>query len=84
LYEKNRLADMILRHWRTHLPQMVAELERSHRLTQALQEAESRAADLLYEFLSVRKMQYQDAWELAMTECLLPEEPTSSSVSSRS
>jgi hypothetical protein len=57
---------------------MVAQLERANRLNQSVQEAESRATDLLYEFLNVRKMQYQDAWELAMQECLLPEETSSS------
>jgi hypothetical protein len=56
---------------------MVAQLERENQLTQSVQEAESRAMDLLYELLNVRKMQYQDAWELAMQECLLPEEPSS-------
>jgi hypothetical protein len=72
--QENRLANMILLHWRAHRPQMVAELERSNQLSQAVQDAEERAADLLYEFLSVRKMQFNQAWELAMRECLLPEE----------
>jgi hypothetical protein len=76
--QENRLANMILLHWRSHRPQMVAELERSQRLSQAVQEAQERAADLLYEFLSVRKMQFSQAWELAMRECLLPEDSPSS------
>jgi hypothetical protein len=74
MHETNRLTNLILEHWRAHLPQMVAELERTNRLTQAVEEAERRASDLLYEFLSVRKMQYRQAWELAMRECLLPQE----------
>jgi hypothetical protein len=74
--DTSRLSNLILAHWRANLPQMVDELERTQRLTQAVQEAESRAADLLYEFLSVRKMQYGQAWELAMRECLLPQEPS--------
>jgi hypothetical protein len=69
---------MILLHWRSHRPQMVAELERTNHLSQAVEEAEERAADLLYEFLSVRKMQFNQAWELAMRECLLPEDSPSS------
>jgi hypothetical protein len=76
--QENRLANMILLHWRAHRPQMVAELERSNQLSQAVQEAQERAADLLYEFLSVRKMQFNQAWELAMRECLLPEDSPSS------
>jgi hypothetical protein len=75
---------MILLHWRTQRPQMVAELERTNRLSQAVQEAEERAADLLYEFLSVRKMQFHQAWELAMRECLLPQESPLSSTPSPS
>jgi hypothetical protein len=82
MHETNRLANLILEHWRIHLPQMVAELQRTNRLTQAVEAAESRASDLLYEFLSVRKMQYPDAWELAMRECLLP--PQSSPMNPRS
>lgn len=75
---QNHLANLIRLHWRTHRPRMVAELERTHTLSQAVAEAEERTADLLYEFLSVRKMQFNQAWELAMRECLLPEESPSS------
>jgi hypothetical protein len=81
---ESRLANMILLHWQTHLPSMATEMERTGRLTQAVKEAEARAGDLLYEYLSVRKMQYREAWELAMRECLLPEETPSSSMPSQS
>jgi hypothetical protein len=63
--DKSRLSDMILSHWCLHRPQMVEELRKCNRLEQAISEAEVRTADLLYELLSVRKMQYQEAWELA-------------------
>jgi len=53
---------------------MVAEMEQNKSLEPALLEAENLATQLLFEFLSVRKMQHQQAWELAMQECLLPEE----------
>ena len=66
--EKNRLREMILSHWQAHRPQMVEELRQSNQLEQAISEAEERTADLLYELLSVKKMQYQDAWELATRE----------------
>lgn len=78
--QENRLANMILLHWRTHRPQMVAELESSGQLDQAVEQAEEKAADQLHEFLSVRKMQFNQAWELAMLECLLPEETSSSTM----
>jgi hypothetical protein len=66
--EKNRLQEMILSHWLVHQPQMVEELRGSNRLEQAISMAEERTTDLLYELLSVKKMQYQDAWELATRE----------------
>jgi len=70
--EKNRLREMILSHWQAHRPQMVEELRQSNQLEQAISEAEERTADLLYELLSVRKMPYQDAWELATQEWAFP------------
>ena len=73
--EKNRLREMILSHWQEHLPQMVEDLRKTNQLEQAISEAEERTADLLYELLSVKKMQYQDAWELATREwAFLPTE----------
>ena len=70
--EKNRLREMILSHWQAHRPQMVEELRQSNQLEQAISEAEERTADLLYELLSVKKMQYQAAWELATQEWAFP------------
>jgi hypothetical protein len=75
--DTTRLTNLILDHWNANRPMMVAQLKRTGQLEATLEAAESRAADLLYEFLSVRKMQYQDAWQLAMRECLLPQEPSS-------
>ena len=60
-----RLAQMIHSHWLKHCPGLVEELTAKGRLAQALQETEERTADLLYELMSVKKMQYQPAWELA-------------------
>jgi uncharacterized membrane protein len=51
---------------------MVAELRSKNHLEQAISDAEARTADLLYELLSVKKMQYQDAWELATREWAFP------------
>jgi hypothetical protein len=70
--EKNRLADMILSHWCLYRPQMVEELRQKNQLEQAIAQAEERTADLLYELLSVRKMQYQEAWEQATREWVFP------------
>jgi hypothetical protein len=72
MHEKNRLREMILTHWQAHRPQMVEELRRSDQLEQAISEAEERTADLLYDLLSVKKMPYRQAWELATQEWAFP------------
>ena len=72
MHEKNRLQEMILSHWLVHQPQMVEELRQSNQLEQAIRHAEERTSDLLYELLSVKKMQYQEAWELATQEWAFP------------
>ena len=70
--EKNRLREMILSHWQAYRPQMVEELRRSNKLEEAISGAEKHTADLLYELLSVRKMEYQEAWEQATREWAFP------------
>ena len=63
--ERTALGEAILKHWREHCPQMVRDLEKENRLDQAVFEAQERTGDLLYELVSVKKMDYQAAWELA-------------------
>ena len=73
MYERNRLGQMILEHWQKHRPQMVEELQRTNQLDQTIYEAQETIGDLLYELVSVQKMDYQAAWEIAMREgALLP------------
>lgn len=73
--EKSRLREMILSHWCLYRPQLVEELRRSNQLEQSLSEAEERTSDLLYDLLSVKKLQYQEAWEMATREwAFLPTE----------
>ena len=72
--ERTALGEKILNHWRDHCPQMVRELEKRQALEQAVLEAQTRTGDLLYELVSVKKMDYQAAWELAMEEWALPEQ----------
>ena len=66
------LGQMILKHWQTHHPKMLAELQSNHLLEQALHETEERAGDLLYELISVQKMDYQAAWETVTREWTFP------------
>jgi hypothetical protein len=80
MHEKNRLSQMILSHWQEHCPRMVEELRAQNQLENSLAEAEQRTADLLYELISVQKLQYQDAWEMATQEwAFLPTEDPQSS-----
>jgi hypothetical protein len=70
---RTALGEKILRHWREHCPQMVRDLERKGRLDQAVFAAQETTGDLLYELVSVKKMNYPQAWELAAQEWALPE-----------
>src|ERR1035441_10396662 len=71
--ERTALGEAILKHWREHCPQMVRDLEKENRLEQAVFEAQTRTGDLLYELVSVKKMDYLPAWELAREEWALPQ-----------
>jgi hypothetical protein len=70
---RTALGEKILRHWREHCPQMVRDLEQKNRLDQAVFEAQETTGDLLYELVSVKKMNYPQAWELATQEWALPQ-----------
>ena len=65
---------MILEHWSRHQPKMLAELRQQDRLQQTLEETAERFTDLLYDLVSVKKMEYHQAWEIVIREMLLPEE----------
>jgi hypothetical protein len=87
MHEKNRLEQMILQHWQQHRPRMVEELRNQNQLEETLAQAEEHTVDLLYELISVQKMQFQEAWEMATREwAFLPTEDLrpSSADSSRS
>jgi hypothetical protein len=53
--DSNLLGHMILKHWQTHHPKMLAELQGNHQLEQTLHETQEQAGDPLYELISVRK-----------------------------
>ena len=82
--ERTALGEKLLQHWRTHLPQMVSELESTNRLEEAILAAQEQTGDLLYELVSVQKMDYQAAWEMATRQwAFLPAERSPSIKSSR-
>jgi hypothetical protein len=66
---------MILEHWQKHRPQMVEALQTTNQLDRTIYEAQETTGDLLYELVSVQKMDYQEAWEIAMREWALPPSP---------
>ena len=70
--ERTALGEQILKHWRDHCPQMVRDLEKMNRLDQAVFETQERVGDLLYDLTTVRKMDYQAAWEMAREEWAIP------------
>jgi hypothetical protein len=72
--DQDALSSLILEHWSRYQPRMLAELRQSNQLQQTLKETAERFADLLYDLVSVKKMQHHQAWELATAEILLPEE----------
>jgi len=59
---------LILKRWKNEAPQMVADLEASDQLLPALDQANERLIDLLYQLTMVQKMEYQAALEIAMNE----------------
>jgi hypothetical protein len=75
----DRLSKMILVHWNLYHPKMVLRLQRENKLEQALEETAEQFNDLLYDLISIRRMEYHQAWELAIDQMLLPEESTSTS-----
>jgi hypothetical protein len=74
---RTALGEQILAHWREHRPRMVSDLERTGLLEEAIAETQARTGDLMYELVSVKKMDHQAAWELAMQEWAIPEEEPS-------
>jgi len=74
---QDRLSSLILEHWSRYHPKMLAELRKQNQLQQRLDETAEKFADLLYELVSVKKMEHHQAWEIAVNEFLLPEESPS-------
>jgi hypothetical protein len=75
--DQDRLISLILEHWSRYHPKMVERLRRNDLLETALDETAENFSCLLYELVSVKKMEYHQAWELAIRETLQPEESSS-------
>jgi hypothetical protein len=72
--DRDRLSSLVLQHWSRCCPRMLHELKQQNRLEETLLETMERFTDLLYDLLSVRKMEYTEAWDMAIREILPPEE----------
>jgi hypothetical protein len=77
--DHDRHSSLILTHWSRYHPKMLAQLRQENRLQQTLEETAQRFADILYDLVSVKKMQYHQSWEIAIDQILLPEESSSTS-----
>ena len=77
--DHDRLSNLVLTHWSLYHPSRLARLKQENRLEAELEQTAQQFADLMYELVSVRKMEYNQAWELAIDQFLLPEESSSTS-----
>lgn len=75
--DHDRLSSLILEHWSRYRPSMLAELKQQNRLEEELEATAERFADVMYHLLAVEKMDYLEAWILAMQE-ILPESSSTS------
>ena len=77
----DRISNLILTHWQNHHPKMVEQFRQENRLETELEATAQQFTDLHYELTVVKKMGYQEAWEIAAAQFLLPEEPEEESSS---
>jgi hypothetical protein len=77
--DHDRLSSLVLKHWSLYRPSMLDQLRREGRLEATLEQTAQQMSDLLYELVSVKQMQYHQAWEIAIRQVLPPEEPSSTS-----
>ena len=74
--EHDRLSSLILEHWSRYHPSMLEELRQQNRLQEELEATAEQFADMMYDLVSVKTMEHHQAWELAVEQFLLPEEPS--------
>jgi hypothetical protein len=72
--DHDRLSSLILAHWSRYHPSMLDRLQRENRLQETLAQTAEEFSDRMYQLVSVRKIEYHQAWEMVTQEFLLPEE----------
>lgn len=74
-YPLGSLGIQIREHWRKYRPQMYAELEKAGTLEESVYAAQEQTADAMYDLTVVKKLPYDQAWELVREEwAFLPSE----------
>jgi hypothetical protein len=72
MVEKERLGQMIQRHWQAPCSRMTEDLRKIGPLDETLQQAPRQTADLLYRLVSVQKTHYPEALEIAPRKSAFP------------
>ncbi len=57
--DHDRLSNLVLNHWCLYSPSMLEELRQQNRLDESLEETAQQFADLMYELVSVKKLEYR-------------------------
>ena len=75
--EQDRLSNLILSHWKRHQPTMLLQFCLTNRLEKELTETAGQFSNLLHQLVSVEKMAYHQAWEIASHQFLTASELSS-------
>jgi hypothetical protein len=68
MHEYGSLGLRIKAHWKRHRPKMYADLEQGGTLDEAVSTAEALTSDGRYDLAVMKKMPYEQAWELVRQE----------------
>jgi hypothetical protein len=68
------LRNLLLTHWKTYHPTMYRELVQESKLEAHLNAIAEQWCDLMYDLVTVKRMDYAAAREIAVSQFLLPEE----------
>jgi hypothetical protein len=75
--DRDRLSSLILEHWQTHCPNLLAGLKDQNSVEAALEATSKQVTEMLFQLISQRKMQHHQAWEIMLAEIFPPEESSS-------
>jgi hypothetical protein len=67
-YPLSSLGLQIKAHWKRHRPRMYAELAKTGKLEESVYAAQEQTSEAMYELTVVKKLPYDQAWELIREE----------------